>query len=204
MKEKFSVLVQRNLLNENQVIRQILGICSALAVTNLLLNTFIMSMGVTFTLALSSFTISLLRNYIPSRVRMIIQTLIIAAYVIFVDIFIKATLPEVSKALGPYVGLIITNCIIMGRAEAFAQKNTPFISMLDGIFAGLGYSIVLLMVAVIRETLGFGTFFGIPIFGENFDAWIIMVMPPSAFFIIGLMIWAVSYRISTRAAVAKK
>jgi Na+-transporting NADH:ubiquinone oxidoreductase subunit D len=194
MKEGFQTLVKRNLLTENQVLRQILGICSALAVTNLLKNTLIMSIGLTFTVTLSSLTISLLRNYIPGRVRMIVQTLIIAAYVIMVDIFIKASFPDVSKALGPYVGLIITNCIIMGRAEAFAQKNTPFISMIDGFFSGVGYTLVLMTVAFIRELMGFGTLFGFSVNFAQLDTWTIMILPPSAFFIIGCMIWFVSSR----------
>src|SRR5512133_2052862 len=124
---------------DNQVLRQILGICSSLAVTNLMTNSLVMGIGLTFVTALSSLTLSALRNLIPHRIRMLVQTLIIAAYVIFVDIAIKAYLPEISKSLGPYVGLIITNCIIMGRGEAYAQKNPPLASLLDGFFAGAGY-----------------------------------------------------------------
>ena len=122
---------------------------------------------------------------------MIIQTLVIAFYVIIVNIVLQAFLPDVSKQLGPYVGLIITNCIIMGRAEAYAAKNPPLVSMLDGLFAGAGYTVVLLAISVIRETLGFGTVFGmkLPI---SFTPWTIMVMPPAAFFIIGIFIWALN------------
>ncbi len=179
----------RNLWTENQVVRQILGICSILAVTNLMVNTLVMGLGLMFVISLSSLTISALRNYIPHRVRMIVQTFIIASYVILVDIFLKANYPELSRALGPYIGLIITNCIIMGRAEAFAQKNTPFISMLDGLFAGLGYTIVLMMISFVRELLGFGSIFGVNVNFLQLDTWTIMVMPPAAFFIIGVMIW---------------
>ena len=138
MAESWKQLVKRNLWTENQVVRQILGICSSLAVTNLMANSLVMGLGLTFVTALSSLTLSLLRNLIPRRIRMIVQTLVIAAYVILVDLIIKAALPDISKALGPYVALIITNCIIMGRAEAFAQKNPPVTSMLDGFFAGIG------------------------------------------------------------------
>jgi Na+-transporting NADH:ubiquinone oxidoreductase subunit D len=198
LKDGLKQIVKRNLFSENQVIRQILGICSVLAVTNLLKNTLIMGLGLIFTVTLSSFTISLIRNFIPSRVRMIVQTLIIASYVIFVDIFIKANFPEISRALGPYVGLIITNCIIMGRAEAFAQKNTPILSLFDGLFAGIGYAAIILVVAFFRELLGFGTLFGYNVNFLNFETWTLMVMPPSAFFIIGSMIWMVSSRIQRK------
>ena len=181
----------RNVWTDNQVLRQILGICSSLAVTNRMQNSLVMGLGVLFTTALSSLTVSLLRNYIPQRIRMIVQVLIISFYVIIVNISLQAFLPDISKQLGPYVGLIITNCIIMGRLEAYAAKNPPMISLLDGLFAGLGYTIVLLFISLIRETLGFGTIFGVALPFE-FTKWTIMVMPPAAFFIIGTMIWAVN------------
>ncbi len=177
---------------ENSVWRQILGICSALAVTNLMMNSLVMGLGVIFTLALSGFTISLIRNYIPKRIRMMVQTLIIASYVIIVDLFLKAFYPEISRALGPYVGLIITNCIIMGRAEAFAGKNSPFDSMIDGIGAGVGYTIVLLVIAFVREIFGFGTLFGFQVMGDWWTKWSIMVMAPSAFFMLAILIWIIN------------
>ncbi len=177
---------------ENSVWRQILGICSALAVTNLMLNSLVMGLGVIFTLALSSFTISLIRELIPKRIRMMVQTLIIASYVIIVDLFLKAYYPEISKSLGPYVGLIITNCIIMGRAEAFAGKNAPFDSMIDGIGAGIGYTLVLLVIAFVRELFGFGSVFGIPLLGDWWTKWSIMVMAPSAFFMLAILIWIIN------------
>ncbi len=177
---------------ENSVWRQILGICSALAVTNLMLNSLVMGLGVIFTLALSGFTISLIRDLIPKRIRMMVQTLIIASYVIIVDLFLKSSYPEISKALGPYVGLIITNCIIMGRAEAFAGKNTPIDSMIDGIGAGVGYTFVLLLIAFVRELLGFGTLFGFQILGSWWTKWSIMVMAPSAFFMLAILIWIIN------------
>ena len=177
---------------ENSVWRQILGICSALAVTNLMMNSIVMGLGVIFTLALSGFTISLIRDFIPKRIRMMVQTLIIASYVIVVDLFLKAYYPEISKALGPYVGLIITNCIIMGRAEAFAGKNSPFDSMIDGIGAGVGYTIVLLTIAFFREIFGFGSLFGIQILGDWWPRWSIMVMAPSAFFMLAILVWIIN------------
>lgn len=174
---------------DNPVFRQIIGICSALAVTNLMLNSLIMGLGLTFVTALSSLTISLIRQYTPKHIRMMVQVLIIAAYVIIVDIFLKAYMTELSKALGPYVGLIITNCIIMGRAEAYAQKNPPLSSFLDGVANGLGYTFVLLAIAFIRELLGFGTLFGFKILGDWWTPWTIMIMPPSAFFLLAILIW---------------
>lgn len=192
MTEKIRDVITRNVWKENQVLRMILGICSSLAVTNLMVNSLVMGLGLTFVTALSSLTISLLRNAIPRRVRMIVQTLIIAAFVILVDIFLKANMTEISKALGPYVGLIITNCIIMGRAEAYAQKNPPLVSMLDGFFAGVGYTLVLLVIALFREFLGFGTIFGYHVNFIGFETWTIMVMPPAAFFLIGILIWITS------------
>jgi Na+-transporting NADH:ubiquinone oxidoreductase subunit D len=180
-----------NLWNENPVFRQMLGICSTLAVTNLLKNTLLMCGGLVFTAGLSSLTISLLRNYIPKQVRMMVQVLIIAAYVIIVDTFIRAQYPDIHKTIGPYVGLIITNCIIMGRAEAFALKNKAWPSLLDGIGAGLGYSLILIIIAVFREALGFGTLMGLELPGKEiwWYQWTIMVMPPGAFFMLALVAW---------------
>ena len=175
--------------NDNPVFKQIIGICSALAVTNLLVNSLIMGLGLTFVTGLSSFTISLLRQYTPKHIRMMVQVLIIAAYVIIVDIFLRAYMPELSKALGPYVGLIITNCIIMGRAEAYAQKNPPIESLLDGIANGLGYTFVLLAIAFVREILAFGSLFGVQILGDWWTPWTLMIMPPSAFFLLAIVIW---------------
>ncbi len=177
---------------ENSVWKQILGICSSLAVTNLMLNSLIMGLGVTFSLALSSFTLSLLRAYTPRSVRMMVQVLIIAAYVIIVDIFLKANMPEISKQLGPYVGLIITNCILMGRAEAFAAQNKPLDSFIDGIGSGVGYTLVLLAIAAVRELFGFGALFGFQILGDWWIRWSIMVMAPSAFFLLAILIWIIN------------
>jgi Na+-transporting NADH:ubiquinone oxidoreductase subunit D len=168
---------------------QVLGICSALAVTNLLTNTLIMAIGVIFVTGMSNLTVSIIKSLIPRKVRMMVQTLIIAFYVIIVDIVLKAYLPSVSEQLGPYVGLIITNCIIMGRAEAFAQSNPPLLSLWDGLTSGMGYMGVLLVIAFFRELLGFGSLFGLQVFGEWWVPWTIMVTPPSAFFFLGIIIW---------------
>ena len=185
-----AAVLKRNLWTDNPIFVQILGICSTLAVTNNLTNTLIMTLAVTIVTALSSTTVSLIKGLIPRKVRMIVQTLIIAFYVILVDIVLRAFIPEISKALGPYVGLIITNCIIMGRAEAFAQSNPPIMALWDGLTSGLGYMAVLVIIASIRELLGSGTLMGYQILPEGFTSWTIMVMPPSAFFLLGSLIWA--------------
>jgi len=163
---------------ENPVFVQVLGICSTLAVTNKLENTVVMTLGVMFTTAMSSFVISLIRKLIPSRIRMMVETLIIATFVIIVDIVLKAFMPDIWKQLGPYVGLIITNCIIMGRAEAFALNNKPGLSLIDGLSSGLGYAYVLLIIAFFRELLGTGSLWGVQILGSWWTNWSIMIMPP--------------------------
>ena len=188
---KNSDIFKAGLWKDNPVLRQVLGICSTLAVTNLMVNTLVMNAGLIFTLAMSSLTVSLLRTYTPLRIRMMVQTLIIASYVIIVDIVIKAYLPDISEALGPYVGLIITNCIVMGRCEAFAKNNPPWPSFIDGIAVGLGYAFVLTTIAVFREILGFGTIFGFRVMPAGFTPWTIMIMAPGAFFMLGLFIWMV-------------
>jgi len=183
--------LKRMLWEENPVIGQILGICSALAVTNLVKNTLVMCLGLIFTLMMSCFTVSLLRNVIPRQVRMIIQVLVIAAYVIVIKIILDAFLPEISNELGPYVGLIITNCIVMGRTEGYAMNNKPVDSILDGIGAGVGYSLVLLPISMIREPLGLGTFFGMQLLPPDWTKWNMMVIAPSGFFALATFIWIV-------------
>jgi Na+-transporting NADH:ubiquinone oxidoreductase subunit D len=184
-------IFKAGLWKDNPVLRQILGICSTLAVTNLMVNTLVMNAGLIFTLTMSSLTVSLLRTYTPMRIRMMVQTLIIASYVIIVDIVIKAYLPSISEALGPYVGLIITNCIIMGRCEAFAKNNPPLASFLDGIAVAIGYAIVLMAIALVREPLGFGTLLGFRVMPDGFTPWTVMIMAPGAFFMLGLYVWIV-------------
>jgi Na+-transporting NADH:ubiquinone oxidoreductase subunit D len=184
-------IFKAGLWKDNPVLRQVLGICSTLAVTNLVVNTLVMSAGLIFTLTMSSVTVSLLRNHIPTRIRMMVQTLIIASYVIIVDIIIRAYLPDISEALGPYVGLIITNCIIMGRCEAFARNNSVLPSFLDGLAVSLGYAFVLTIIALVRETLGFGTILGFRVMPDGFTTWTIMIIAPGAFFVLGVLIWFV-------------
>ncbi len=182
-------IFREGLWKDNPIFRQVLGICSALAVTNLMLNSFVMGIGLIFVTSLSSLTVSLIRQYTPKHIRMMVQTLIISSYVIIVDIVLKAYYPAMSEALGPYVGLIITNCIIMGRCEAFAQNNTPAVSFLDGIASGAGYTFILLIIAFFRELMGFGTLFGYTVLGSWWTKWTLMIMPPGAFFMLAIVIW---------------
>jgi Na+-transporting NADH:ubiquinone oxidoreductase subunit D len=188
---KIKKVFSDNLGLNNPVFAQVLGICSTLAVTNVLKNTVVMCVGLIFVTALSNMTVSLLRKIMPSRIRMMVETLIIASYVIIVDIVLSAFLPDISRQLGPYVGLIITNCIIMGRAEAFALSNPPGLSFLDGISSGIGYSYVLIAIAVVREIMGSGTIWGFPLLGDWWTNWSIMVMAPGAFFMLAIFIWIV-------------
>ncbi len=182
-------LFRKGIWEENPVFRQILGICSALAVTNLMMNTFIMGLSLIFVTAMSSATVSALRRFTPSRIRMMVQVLIIASYVMIVDILLKAYLPDISEALGPYVGLIITNCIIMGRCEGFARNHPVWPSFLDGVASGTGYALVLLTIALVREVLGFGTVFGHRVLPPGWTSWTIMVMAPAGFFMLASFIW---------------
>jgi len=185
-------LAVEGLWTNNPVFRQVLGICSTLAVTNMVLNTVVMCAALVVTLAMSSATVSLLRNWTPRKIRMMVETLIIAFYVIIVDVLLKAYWPAMSTSLGPYVGLIITNCIVMGRAESCAISQPPRVAFIDGLFNGLGYSFLLLLIAVPRELLGMGTLLGIPMpyfSGPYWDKWVIMVMPPGAFFMLAAAIW---------------
>lgn len=184
--------------DDNPVFRQVLGICSALAVTNLMFNTLLMCGGLIWTTVMSSLTVSLLRQYIPQRVRMMVQVLIISVFVIVVDIALRTFFYETYKDIAAYVGLIVTNCIVMGRVESFAVKNKPLVSAFDGLGAGLGYSAILMAVAVVREILGFGTLFNFTPFkvtlisGETvagWQNWTIMVMPPGAFFVLAMIVW---------------
>lgn len=184
------------LIDNNPITLQVLGICSALAVTSSLQVSFVMALAVTFVTAFSSMFISMIRNQIPGSIRIIVQMVIIASLVILVDQVLKAYAYEISKTLSVFVGLIITNCIVMGRAEAFAMKNPPIDSFIDGVGNGLGYGLILMTVGFIRELFGSGSLFGITIFETvNNGGWYVpnglLLLPPSAFFVIGLLIWAV-------------
>ena len=173
----------------NPVIVQILGICSALAVTVKLEPALVMGLSVTFVTAFSNLIMSLLRNGLPSRIRIIVQLVVIATLVIVVDQFLRAYMYDVSKQLSVYVGLIITNCIVMGRVEAFALGNKPWDSFVDGVANGLGYAFILVLVAFFRELFGSGELFGFEIFGDWYTPNALMLFPPMALIIIGCIIW---------------
>lgn len=179
---------------DNPILVQVLGICSALAVTVELKPALVMGISVIVVVALSNVVISLLRNTIPQRIRIIVQLVVVAALVILVDQFLKAFSYDVSKQLSVFVGLIITNCIIMGRLEAFAMANKPWDSFLDGMGNGLGYAWILAIVAFFRELLGSGTLFGYPVVPQAFyDAGYqnngLMILPPMVLIILGILIW---------------
>jgi len=184
------------LIDNNPITLQILGICSALAVTTTVSAALVMCIALTSVTALSNASISMIRHHIPSSIRIIVQMTIIASLVIVVDQILKAYAYETSKTLSVFVGLIITNCIVMGRAEAFAMSNPVGASFMDGVGNGLGYSVVLIVVAVIRELFGSGTLLGYTVMPlVNDGGWYepngLLLLPPSAFFIIGFMIWGI-------------
>lgn len=182
-------IFKNQLFENNPILRNILGICPLLAVTNLMENALVMGLALIFVTSLSEFSVSLLRNYTDKHVRMLVQVLLIAWFVILVDIVLKYFLPDISKALGAYVGLIITNCIIMGRCEAYAQKHNPVKSFIDGVASGLSFTLVILTIAFFRELMGFGTLFGVRILGDWWTNWGIMSMPAGAFFMVGLLLY---------------
>ncbi len=195
MDAKLKKILVDPIISNNPVIIQIIGICSALAVTTRLQTAVTMSLAVIFVTTFANLGVSLVRKIIPGSIRMIVEMTIIATAVIVVDQFIKAFSYNLSKELSVYVGLIITNCILMGRAEAFAIKNNPVESVMDGLGNGFGYSLLLLVVAFFRELFGSGTIFGITILNTvNNGGWYVpcglLVLSPGAFFIIGFLIWA--------------
>ena len=179
------------IVENNPIALQILGICSALAVTVKMDVTLVMCAALTTVVAFSNFFVSIIRHYIPDNIRIIVQMTIISSLVIIVDEVLKAYVYEISKQLSVFVGLIITNCIVMGRAEAYAMKNPPVRSFLDGLGNGFGYSFILIVVAFIRELFGAGEFFGIPVMPDWYPVNNFLLLPPSSFIIIGLMIWAI-------------
>jgi len=191
---QYKDILLKGIWSENPVAYQVLGICSALAVTVKMSTAIVMSLALTLVTAFSSMIISSMRNKIPSNIRIIAELAVIASMVIVTDEILKAFFYDISKQLSIFVGLIITNCIVLGRAEAFALANNPLESFVDGIANGLGYSLVLISVAFIRELLGAGEFLGYPIFpGMIYDAGYqnmgLMLLAPGAFFIIGLLVW---------------
>ncbi len=184
------------IVNNNPITLQVLGICSALAVTTQLATALVMCIAVTLVIAFSSASIASIRNYIPNSIRMIVQMVVIASLVIVVDQILKAYFFSISKTMSVFVGLIITNCIVMGRAEGYAMKNSAIMSFLDGIGNGLGYSAVLLIVAFFRELFGSGALFGYPVLAKVTEGgWYtpngLLLLSPSAFFLIGILIWIV-------------
>ena len=182
------------LFNNNPIALQVLGICSALAVTTKLETSIVMSLAVTVVMMGSNVTVSLIRKFIPASIRIIVQLTIIASLVIVTDQVLKAYVYDISKQLSVFVGLIITNCIVMGRAEAFAMQNTGRDSMLDGIGNGLGDSVVLLVVGFFRELFGSGKLLGFSVMPEAYQPNGLMVLAPGAFFLIGIFIWVLRWR----------
>ena len=184
-------IFKQGLAADNPIAIAVLGICSALAVTNKVENAIAMGLGVTFVIIASSLTVSAIRKFIPAKVRMVTYMVIISTYVIVVQMFLEAYFPAIASQLGAYVGLIITNCIVMGRSEAFAIKNPVKYSIVDGLANGLGYTYVLIAVSVIRELLAFGTILNIQVVGDNWVNWVSMAMAPGGFFVLGLFIWLI-------------
>lgn len=196
MSTKLKDTLLEPIFNNNPIALQILGLCSALAVTSSLEVTLVMCVALTTVCAFSNTAVSLIRNYIPNSIRIIVQMTVIASLVILVDQVLKAVAYDTSKQLSVFVGLIITNCIVMGRAEAFAMKHGPKESFFDGVGNGLGYSVILIGLAIIRELFGAGKLLGVDILTTvNNGGWYIpngmLLLPPSAFFLIGLFIWAI-------------
>jgi Na+-transporting NADH:ubiquinone oxidoreductase subunit D len=193
---------KQQLWDDNPIFRQVLGICSTLAVTNYMFNTLLMCLGLVWATTMSSLTVSAIRNFTPKRVRIMVQVLIISVYVIVVDVAMQVFFPGIHRSIAAYVGLIITNCIVLGRLEAFANKNPVLPSLADGFGAGVGYSFILMAIATVREYLGSRSLFGyaVPsVFSEG--DWVIMIMPPGAFFVLALAVWiARGYDLKRQAA----
>jgi Na+-transporting NADH:ubiquinone oxidoreductase subunit D len=188
---KWFNILKDGLHRNNPIVVAVLGICSSLAVTNRVENAIAMGLGVTFVVMASSAFISLIRNFIPSKVRMVTYMVIISAFVIIVQMFLEAYFPSIASALGAYVGLIITNCIVMGRAEAFAVKNPIRYTLVDGFASGMGYTLVLLVVSIVRELLASGTLLGYQIMPDTWPNWVVMSIAPGGFFVLGMLIWGI-------------
>ncbi len=178
----------KGLWKENPVLVMLLGMCPVLAVSNTVINGFAMGMAVLFVLTMSSLVISLIKRIIPSQVRIPSFIIVIATFVTMADLFLRARFPDISKALGPFVPLIIVNCIILARQEAFSSKNNPWKSLVDAFGMALGFTWVLVLLGAVRELLGFGTLAGFRILGDWFAPWIVMILPPGAFITLGLFV----------------
>jgi electron transport complex protein RnfE len=181
-------VLTRGLWHENPVLVQTLGLCSALAVTNSVANSLAMGLSTLFVLVASSTIVSLLRRLIPYEIRITTYILIIATFLAVADMTLEAIVPEVHKAMGPYIALIITNCIVLGRQEAFASRQPVGLSMLDALGNGTGFTIALLLMGIPREMLGNGTFLGVPVMPHGFEPWVVMLLPPGGFFMIGVLL----------------
>jgi electron transport complex protein RnfE len=174
--------------NDNPIFRMVLALCPTMGATNMAVFGFTQGVATMFATAMSSITISLIRNFVPSEVRIAAYMVVIAAYVSVVDLVLKAFLPPLADALGPFVPLIITNCFVLGRAEAFASKNGPLLSFVDAIGVGLGFTLSLTLIGIVREILGFGSVFNMPLFGDGWTQWVLMIVPAGAFITVGLYI----------------
>ena len=184
----------RGVWRENPVLIQMLGLCPTLAVTNTVANGIAMALATFFVLLGSSVLVSSMRRIIPAEVRISAYILIIATFVTLVDMLLAAVVPDIHKALGAFIALIVVNCIILGRQEAFSSRNTVARSALDAIGTGVGFTLALLLMSVIRELLGSGSLLGVPVLGPGFEPWIIMILPPGGFFTLGILLLVLSYR----------
>ncbi len=197
----------KGLWRENPVFIAVLGLCPALAVTNTLVNGLAMGLASAFVLVGSSLLVSLLRRLIPKPVRISVFIIIIATFVTIVDMGLEAMVPDIHRALGAFISLIVVNCLILGRQEAFASKNGPALSVADAAGMAAGFTIALVMIGGIREVLGMGSLGGVPLFGDRFEPWVVMVMPPGGFFTIGVLLlvfaWVAERRQRARAAAVK-
>lgn len=183
----------RGIWRENPVLVQMLGLCPTLAVTNTVENSLVMGVATFAVLVGSSFFVSLFKRFIPNEIRISTYILIIATFVTVAEMCLEALLPEVHKALGAFIALIVVNCIILGRQEAFAAKNTVWRSVLDAIGSGAGFVIALLLMGTFREVLGYGTFLGISLFGDSYEPWVIMILPPGGFLTLGVILLTLGY-----------
>jgi Na+-translocating ferredoxin:NAD+ oxidoreductase subunit E len=181
-------VLTRGLWHENPVLVQTLGLCSALAVTNAVANSLAMGLATTFVLVSSSIIVSSMRKYIPYEIRITTYILIIGTFLAVADMALEALVPEVHKAMGPYIALIVTNCIVLGRQEAFASRNSVKLSILDGLGNGFGFTIALLLMGIPREVLGNGTFLGYHVMPRAFEPWVVMMLPPGGFLMIGILL----------------
>jgi len=185
--------LERGIWRENPVLVQMLGLCPSLAVTNTVKNSLAMGLATFFVLFCSSFLVSTFRRIIPQEVRISTYVLFIATFVTIADMTLEAVVPEIHRALGAFIALIVVNCIILGRQEAFASKNPVGRSLLDAIGTGLGFVLALLLLGTLREILGYGTFLGVPLFGDHYEPWIVFILPPGGFFSIGFILLALNW-----------